>query len=81
MVVNQFIKSCRLLLHNGVVEHKIINGILTKCTNFENDKIRVVKSMIDYSMIIINKSSRKDVVCIDKDGYVSKIDSEWKTLI
>lgn len=78
--VNNFIASCKLLLHDGVTEHNIINGELTKCSNFENENISIIKSLDDYSMIIIKKDIKKAVISLDKEGHISQIDGEWSVL-
>jgi hypothetical protein len=76
----EFIDSCKLLLKDGVMEYNVINGQMVKCTNFTNDKIEVIKSMVDYSLIIKKKDGVEPVLCINGAGYVSKIKSEWKEL-
>ncbi|MFM2394469.1 MAG: hypothetical protein RLZZ546_2451 [Bacteroidota bacterium] len=82
--VNEFIESCKLMLREGINEHKVIDGVLTRCTNFENEKIEVIKSLSDYSLIINKKenNTKNTVVSLDKEGYVCKIDSDgWKELV
>ncbi len=78
--MSEFIDSCKLLLKDGVLEYNVINGHMVKCTNFTNDKIEVIKSMEDYSLIIKKKDGIEPVLYINSEGYVSKIKSEWKDL-
>jgi hypothetical protein len=80
-MVNEFINSCKMKLRDGVVETSIIDGVITKCTVFEDINFEIIKSMVDYSMIVIKKDNNKKVICLDKEGHISKIDSEWRDLI
>jgi hypothetical protein len=80
MVINEFIDTCKLKLRDGIVETNLIEGVVTRCTVFEDEKLEIIKSMSDYSMVIIKKDTHKSVICLDKEGYVSKIDREWKIL-
>ncbi len=81
IMVNEFINSCKMKLRDGVVETSVIDGIITKCTVFEGIDFEIIKSMTDYSMVVIKKDNNKKVICLDKEGHISKIDSEWRDLI
>ncbi len=78
--VKNFIESCRMLLRDGVIEHNYINGSFIRCTNYEDENIKIVKSMIDYSMNIIRKDSNTVVISFDRKGYISKIEKDWEDL-
>lgn len=81
--VNDFIGECKLMLRDGINMPMVIDGELVRCTNFENEKIEIIKSLNDYSMIVNKKENnqKETVITVDKEGYVSKIDNDgWKQL-
>ena len=64
MNLPEFIDTCKILLRDGYTEHVKINGVLVKSTIYEDEHVRIIKSMIDYTTIIFN-------IIIDNNNLLS----------
>ncbi len=80
MNINTFIESCKTGLRNAKMDYHIVDGKVVKCLVYEDDVIKIKKSMEDYSMEVVCKKTDETIVSLDSKGHISFVSVAWKNL-